>query len=369
MKNLSSLKLIIGIILVSGLSISGSLLLGNILSGDLNVGARTSNFWKTVSGKLQTVNDRAVKITGDLEFMDEIKPDGATCSNGELLKRTGADNWDCVATSSLSITATIGADSVATTALQFIDTASDNELISYDSATGQLSWTTAGSLAIADVYNAIAATTTLLNLTDMGTITDLDFVTASGVQLTVTGQSTLAHASSTMLTVSGGIYGDVIGDITGTASGNLTSADISTLALLNAIVGDTIASTTANLSVFTNDSGFITASSTQATFTGNVWANTFIGNLTGTVTGDLTCTDCLNATEIEDIYLLDTGDTGTGDYTINGDLEVDTATSTRLYVTGDATVTATTTSAAFSLTNDCYCRISTSTTGMECGCY
>ena len=97
MKNLSSLKLIIGIILVSGLSISGSLLLGNILSGDLNVGARTSNFWKTVSGKLQTVNDRAVKITGDLEFMDEIKPDGATCSNGQILKKTGADDWDCAA--------------------------------------------------------------------------------------------------------------------------------------------------------------------------------------------------------------------------------------------------------------------------------
>jgi len=38
--------------------------------------------------------------------------------------------------------------------------------------------------------------------------------------LTVTGQTTLAHASSTMLTVSGGIYGDLIGDVTGTASGN-----------------------------------------------------------------------------------------------------------------------------------------------------
>ena len=58
-----------------------------------------------------------------------------------------------------------------------------------------------------------------------------------------------------------------------------------TLAGFNVLIGDTIASTTANLSVFTNDAGFITASTTQATFTGNVWG-TFIGNLTGDVTGN-----------------------------------------------------------------------------------
>ena len=33
---------------------------------------------------------------------------------------------------------------------------------------------------------------------------------------------------------------------------------------------------------------------------------------------DVTCTDCLNATEIEDIYLLDDGDTGTGVYDFGG---------------------------------------------------
>lgn len=40
---------------------------------------------------------------------------------------------------------------------------------------------------------------------------------------------------------------------------------------------------------------------------------------------DLTCTDCINATEIEDIYLLDTTDTLTGQLTVDGS---DTATST-----------------------------------------
>lgn len=41
-------------------------------------------------------------------------------------------------------------------------------------------------------------------------------------------------------------------------------------------------------------------------------------NFYGTLTGDLICTDCLNATEIEDIYLLDDGDVGTGVYDFGG---------------------------------------------------
>lgn len=34
-------------------------------------------------------------FTGDIFFYDEILPDGATCSNGQILKKTGANNWDC----------------------------------------------------------------------------------------------------------------------------------------------------------------------------------------------------------------------------------------------------------------------------------
>ena len=39
----------------------------------------------------------------NLAFFGEIKPDGANCSNGEILKKTGADNWDCSADASGSI--------------------------------------------------------------------------------------------------------------------------------------------------------------------------------------------------------------------------------------------------------------------------
>ena len=55
---------------------------------------------------------------------------------------------------------------------------------------------------------------------------------------------------------------------------------------------------------------------------------TIFGALTGNVTGsatDLNCTDCINATEIEDIYVLNSGDTITGTLTVgdtNDDLLV-----------------------------------------------
>ena len=32
----------------------------------------------------------------DLDWDGELLPDGVTCSNSQLLQKTGADNWDCV---------------------------------------------------------------------------------------------------------------------------------------------------------------------------------------------------------------------------------------------------------------------------------
>lgn len=75
--------------------------------------------------------------------------------------------------------------------------------------------------------------------------------------------------------------------------------------------------------------------SLETTITGIEDTEIFIGNLsnsgtfasisgdatlanTGALTvSDLTCTDCINATEIEDIYLLNSGDSATGDYTFD----------------------------------------------------
>jgi len=35
--------------------------------------------------------------SGSLVFYNEIQPDGATCSNGQILKKTGTNDWDCAA--------------------------------------------------------------------------------------------------------------------------------------------------------------------------------------------------------------------------------------------------------------------------------
>ena len=34
-------------------------------------------------------------LSGNLNFLGELKPDGALCSNGEILKKTGTNDWDC----------------------------------------------------------------------------------------------------------------------------------------------------------------------------------------------------------------------------------------------------------------------------------
>ena len=77
----------------------------------------------------------------------------------------------------------------------------------------------------------------------------------------------------------------------------------------------------------------------NATSTGWLYVGqdlTVNGSINGTVVGDLTCTDCLNATEIEDIYLLDgASDTMTGTLTADGF----TLGSTELLTIGSNTLT------------------------------
>ena len=49
-------------------------------------------------------------VSGNFSFNGEVMPDGATCSNGQILKRTGANDWDC---------ATDSVGSVASNSLDF----------------------------------------------------------------------------------------------------------------------------------------------------------------------------------------------------------------------------------------------------------
>ncbi len=54
-----------------------------------------------------------VKVSSNFDFYNEIRPDGATCANGEILKKTAADDWDC------ATDATGAGTSVASNSLDF----------------------------------------------------------------------------------------------------------------------------------------------------------------------------------------------------------------------------------------------------------
>ncbi len=64
-----------------------------------NLGLDTS--YNNAIGNLTALGGRSlwvgdnIGVGGNLDFDGELLPDGLTCSNGQILKRTGANNWDC----------------------------------------------------------------------------------------------------------------------------------------------------------------------------------------------------------------------------------------------------------------------------------
>ena len=57
-----------------------------------------SSLWFVASNLLRPVlSTWDVYAPSNLRFDGEIRPDGSTCSNGQILKRTAANDWDCAA--------------------------------------------------------------------------------------------------------------------------------------------------------------------------------------------------------------------------------------------------------------------------------
>ena len=66
-----------------------------VSGGDMLVGASTL-FAQQASIQLNLeVLGTYASVSGNFSFSGEIMPDGSTCSNGQVLKRTGANDWDC----------------------------------------------------------------------------------------------------------------------------------------------------------------------------------------------------------------------------------------------------------------------------------
>src|SRR3990167_8936035 len=60
----------------------------------------SSSFTVNLGSLTLTINNiftTGASLSGNLNFLGELKPDNAICSNGQILKKTGANNWDCAA--------------------------------------------------------------------------------------------------------------------------------------------------------------------------------------------------------------------------------------------------------------------------------
>lgn len=69
-------------------------------TGVPGLGGLNTTLWQddgTHTSSNITINSGDVKASGDIAFMSEIKPDNTVCSNGEILKKNAADDWNCAA--------------------------------------------------------------------------------------------------------------------------------------------------------------------------------------------------------------------------------------------------------------------------------
>ena len=98
--------------------------------------AQINYFYPNSDDRLQPVDDSWGLYTAqDLDFDGEILPDGSACSNGEILKRIGADNWDCVVDDDLP-----DANEIVESMLKAVDSAGDEECLTYESTVGDFEW-------------------------------------------------------------------------------------------------------------------------------------------------------------------------------------------------------------------------------------
>lgn len=75
----------------------------NSLKGDGPLVGASSLFAQNASIQVNLEVLGFASVSGNLNFFGEIRPDGVTCANNEILKRTGADNWDCAADATGSV--------------------------------------------------------------------------------------------------------------------------------------------------------------------------------------------------------------------------------------------------------------------------
>ncbi|MCK4649857.1 shufflon system plasmid conjugative transfer pilus tip adhesin PilV [Candidatus Pacearchaeota archaeon] len=69
-------------------------------SGNVGIGDSTPSYKLDIAGNLRATTD--IRADDDVLFYGELMPDGAICSTGQILKKSGSDNWDCANSNTVS---------------------------------------------------------------------------------------------------------------------------------------------------------------------------------------------------------------------------------------------------------------------------
>ena len=138
-------------------------------------------------------------VSGNLAFYGEIMPDGSTCGANEILKRTGANNWDCATDAGGSVTSN-SLDFDEFVASMSLDTFTD---VTFGAQQLSLNLDSTGDFLIQD------AGTTFFSANDSGLVTITNASISERFELT---------SSTARLGINAGNNTDVALEVGGTAS-------------------------------------------------------------------------------------------------------------------------------------------------------
>lgn len=244
---------------------------------------------ETLAGESFTFGAASTTIVSNLQFMGELLPDGSTCSDGQILKKTGANNWDCAADDSA---AGAGSGTVTT---------STAVTVNYFPLWGSASALTGTS--------PLYASNTRIGVGTISPSTTVDVVGDLRISASTTLLANLIFAGDTIDELVGTGLQVSSGDLQTTLGTSIGAAEIET----DAVSADELNATGVEAEL----EAVLDIDALQGSTTDSQVPNDITVDL-ATAASDLTCTNCINATEIEDIYVLNSGDIVEGDLQITG---------------------------------------------------